>query len=924
MSKVNKHITIPKDVTKGNDLDYAFLREKGQQYIEQLSGDIWTDYNEHDPGVTILEMLCYAITDLGNRISMPIENILTPADSSNSIEDQFFNALQILPSKPITENDYRKLFIDIVGVKNCWLQKYEKLVHVDCENDALSYNQKDFDTLGPHQKSSFILNGLYELIVDFDELDEDKFPKDPDKDAEKKRIKKEITDLYHQNRNLCEDLIRVREVETHAIEVCTSVELDPESDEEMVHARILRAIDKYFSPDLKFWSLQQMFNKGYFSDQIFEGPVLNNGFIDSTELEKAKLRTEVRLSDLMQLIMNIDGVKVIKEISINDCTLPEKEDDAWLICIEKGKKPTRCNTSTFSYYKGVLPVNVNSLKVKEYGRQLEKQAQQKQDLAKIGMTIKVERGDYLLTGHTTTIQNDFPETYGIGEVGLPSRASLERKAQAKQLKAYLLFFDQIFATYFAHLGKVKDVFSVDNNLATTYFTQAVNDIKDFTELVNDYPNNDVELTQNLLADLDQNTVRRNILLDHLLARFAEKFGEYSFLMKELYGAYADESVVKAKQIFLSEYGETKNTDGSVDNKGISNWRGSAFNYFEQKTEDLWDTENVAGTQKRIARLCGVKDFSRRNLSESFVEIYGLTNSDGKDVFRWHIKNADGTYILSATDDYNAPRFATDELYQSVVKIVESSPEKIKEAFVAGVVDNDVFENFQIRRSKDDEPETGKYSFNIINQVADPKSVDYIIARQFLYYDILEELETAILEIIRFFTIDFAEEGMFIIEHILLRPDVTSTLGLQDQFMPVCTDNCESCEPVDPYSYRVTVVLPGWTYRFGNMDFRNFMEELIRKELPAHVLARICWVGDRNNIGTEEENDMLRFEAAYKAFLLTKTNLNQVQDKPTLKELIAALTELNTIYPSGRLIDCDDEDDLLEGRIILGRTNIGNL
>lgn len=217
-----------------------------------------------------------------------------------------------------------------------------------------------------------------------------------------------------------------------------------------------------------------------------------------------------------------------------------------------------------------------------------------------------------------------------------------------------------------------------------------------------------------------------------------------------------------------------------------------------------------------------------------------------------------------------------------------------------------------------------YSFDVINTEADPNSVDRIIARQFLYYETQEELKDAIISLINFLRNDFTDEGMYIVEHILLRPDVTAEEGLADEFMPVCTDNCENCEPIDPYSYRVTVVLPGWTYRFSNMDFRNFMEELIRRELPAHILARICWIGDRKGSVEDEKNDMLHFEKDYKAFLLAKTNIGQAQNKTALKNLIKSITELNTIYPSGRLIDCDDEEDSLQGRIILGRTNIGNL
>jgi hypothetical protein len=35
---------------------------------------LWSDYNVHDPGITLLELLCYGITDIAHRTTfrMPI------------------------------------------------------------------------------------------------------------------------------------------------------------------------------------------------------------------------------------------------------------------------------------------------------------------------------------------------------------------------------------------------------------------------------------------------------------------------------------------------------------------------------------------------------------------------------------------------------------------------------------------------------------------------------------------------------------------------------------------------------------------------------------------------------------------------------------------------------------------------------------
>ncbi|MGO8055890.1 hypothetical protein AB9E30_37160, partial [Rhizobium leguminosarum] len=58
------------------------------------------------------------------------------------------------------------------------------------------------------------------------------------------------------------------------------------------------------------------------------------------------------------------------------------------------------------------------------------------------------------------LQYSLPLTYGVGYEGLPSTASPKRKAQAKQLKAYFLFYEQLLVNYLEQLAHVKDLFAV--------------------------------------------------------------------------------------------------------------------------------------------------------------------------------------------------------------------------------------------------------------------------------------------------------------------------------------------------------------------------------------------------------------------------------------------------------------------------------
>ncbi|RBW54706.1 hypothetical protein DS884_17305 [Tenacibaculum sp. E3R01] len=899
MSVINEPISIPKNITTKDDLDFSFLRKEGISYLESFGGKLWTDFNSHDPGVTILEMLCYAITDLGMRMNTPLEDLLASKNPDLSLQAQFYKASEILPSKPVNELDYRKLFIDIKGVKNCWLRIYDKQVHVDCKNNKLAY--KKFTNILPEFQKKFKLKGLYTLLVDLEEGYSDE-------------LFSTIKTIYHQNRNLCEDLIEVKQVEEQPIAICANVDVVPEADEEKIYATILFEIENYLSPSLQVYSVQQMLDKEYTTDEIFDGPILKNGFINTEELKNADLRKEVRLSDIMKLIMNVEGVKLIKDISVGFCDESLTQENKWVVCIDKDKKPVLCDKSSFNFSKGFLPLNLNYERVNTYLEQLKEDDKEAQKIADTDKDLPLPKGNVVASNEYTTIQNDFPDTYGIGQEGLSVHVTNERKSKAKQLKGYLTFFDQILATYFKHLSEVRTLLSVSGQEKRTYFTQAIKDIKDFESIANEYPeSNDAELTKLLLGQFDNNIERRNSILDHLLARFAERFGEYTFIMKALYGTATDEIVLSNKEAFLKDY------------KVISSDRGLAFNYYKQSEEGLWGTNNVSGFQKRIARLMGISNEKRRHLTETNVEVYDLLNSHNKTVYRWRLKDNDGAILLSATESYTKVAFAIEELYFAVLQIVQTSESEIEKAFEIGIKDNTEIGFIRIHKSTPSKPSIPvKYSFDVINPEKPESSSDYIIAKQFKYHTSLNDLKEALLTVVSFMKKDFTEEGMFLVEHMLLRPDVNSNDSVN--FLPICADDCADCGTIDPYSYRVSIVLPGYTYRFSNPDFRRYMEDVIRQELPAHVLPRICWVGERKGTVADDDNDLLQFEDSYKKYLFAKTNSEQKQpiEGNELQDLMNAMQKLNTIYPVGRLTDCNAEDEALDGRIILGQSSIGNI
>ena len=101
-------------------LDFASLRQQAISQLEQMSGGAWTDFNLHDPGITIMEVLCYALTDLVYRTSYSVPDLL--ASGGANPYGSLHLAPEILSCHPVTITDLRRLALDVEGVKNAWIE----------------------------------------------------------------------------------------------------------------------------------------------------------------------------------------------------------------------------------------------------------------------------------------------------------------------------------------------------------------------------------------------------------------------------------------------------------------------------------------------------------------------------------------------------------------------------------------------------------------------------------------------------------------------------------------------------------------------------------------------------------------------------------------------------------------------------------
>jgi len=646
--------------------DFYRLRQEGISFIEEMGSQLWTDYNAHDPGITILEALCYAITELGYRTGWDIEDILTPdpakkkaalaskqqtsADQESLYPDQaFFPAKDILTINPVTTDDFRRLLISLKGVRNAWVTKakcdhFKKfLFKIKEQNNKQQASEGELTA-----ESNDISYGLYDVLLEF----EDEVEGSCD---EEQRVIGEAKKLLHSHRNLCEDFCCIRTVDIEYIAVCANIEVRPDTEIELIQTHVVQEIENYFSPPLPFYTLQELLDAGEKIEEIFNGPVPDNGFIKPADLQRAELRKKLYTSDLINILMDLDGIIAIRDLHLfkrDEVGKVKDNNTRWVLSLKeqhkaklwKNKKEPESTPeepakqiSRLTFYRNGIPSLGDLHDDDDTINQFYGETERSKDAA-VTEDIPIPVGTFRGLNGYFPVQYSLPTTYGIGPDGPPAHASKADRAKAKQLQGYLMAFEQILANSFSQLEHAGELFSLDQEMKESYFVKDIDEtilrgvdelFRSSSELPEDdslmclAADDDKEVEQDcsrctyggqeamplksnaglyaqramddILPKVAQ-TERRNRFLDHLLARFGESdlSKEYaSVLPDSKKRQVTDDRLIADKISQLKTYPE------------VSYRRSRAFNY----TVNPASVNNVPGIKKRIAQLLGAPDVS---------------------------------------------------------------------------------------------------------------------------------------------------------------------------------------------------------------------------------------------------------------------------------------------------------------------------
>ncbi|WP_130734451.1 hypothetical protein [Flavobacterium sp. J27] len=811
-------VTISKEVPKNSALSYEFLREEGIKLIQQLGGNTWTDHNIHDPGITILEQVCYAITDLAYRMDYDIKELL--GSNTNSSYSNLYSAATILSTKPVTLLDWRKTVMDIEGVKNAWV---EKVIQNGTNNEI---------------QETFVPKGVYNVFVEIDDLFE----------ISGTQLLTNVKDRLQASRSICEDFEEVKILETQQIRLEGAIEIaDTVDDINKLVVAILHRVATNLSPRIPFYTLQELLKRGKKTEEIFDGPALDHGFIEEAELLKHERKKEIQTSDIIREIMDEVEVLAIDELALATGSNLVK---TWILPLDAKKVPKLDVEGTLeklSFTAQGLTVNIDKTLVKTLYNEKQKEGFSKKLPLKERDIITEETKEQHLENYFS-IQNQFPSNYGIGTIGLPDGATESRKAHAKQLKAYLVLFEQLLANNFSQLANFKKLMSFDNQDTRTYFNQSLLDSVAGIEEVLVSKESYEDYLKEMTTDSTEGLKRKNKFLNHLLARFGEKFTGYGMLLQDVSddAHVAAKKLLKDKATFLKEY------------PILSANRATGYDY----TKTYWQNNNISGLEKRIARKLGIEEYTRRNIGDGATEGFHMVE---------HVLlRPRKAYPFLLNVSYTLQEITAFEIVENNNALTRCMA--INHMLKAGeeiqITASEMYKgNYTIINA-------GEHYFEIEAPFQEASTTGFWQRKKDIRYFIKTENIGAFIQVSSSSDRTFCEVGKnnlrvgdFIeitqtqhyngIHQVLALTENGFEIGVPfseeqsiGRWMPIKVPN-------DPYSLQLTFFFPKWMERYQNTSFRKFVEQTVREETPAHITTYIKWF---------DVKEMQDFDKNFHAFL----------------------------------------------------------
>ncbi|MET0251443.1 MAG: hypothetical protein ABW203_04615 [Novosphingobium sp.] len=482
-------------------LDWSALVEEGRATLAAMSDGRWTDFNAHDPGITILELVAYALTDLGYRTGHPMADLMAGATPLPG-------PAASLTTRAVTLADMRRLGLDVAGARNVWIEPAAspgvRLRHTPGAREIL------FDD-GPSDGSeAVVLKGVHRVLIE----------KSSREDLGGSDLARAVALRLHAERGLGEDFDSFTVLEPQPIVVVADVEIDDPARAEAILLEIFGRLDGYMSPQPDRATVAALRQSGQASDAIYDGPQLERG-VTAGPADPQGRRRVLHLSDVIAELAATAGVRATRRVRLgSDLAQADAGQPAWSLAVAEDRVPAFDLQASRIRLLSAGAVALDSTARPDLAQRFSDALRAAQPSPAAMRDDPPPPGRDRGLARYRPLRLDLPRVYGVAPGSLGHGATSQRRAAANQLRAYLAILDALLAGGFAQLAGAAELLGGRIGKGRSYFAPAPEAAGDEAPVLS------AGLTDKAMQELVEPAgagarARRARFLDHLLARFGE-------------------------------------------------------------------------------------------------------------------------------------------------------------------------------------------------------------------------------------------------------------------------------------------------------------------------------------------------------------------------------------------------------------------
>lgn len=822
-------------------LGFERLLAQGLQQLQQLGGKVWTDHNLHDPGITVLEQLCFALTELGYRAELPIADHLAGPDGQIDLGALALHPPEeVLPCRATTLGDYRRLFLDRVpGLDEAQLR--------------------------PSEAPAWA--GIYRLRLKV-ASGAPFAPSERDEQALGQARSRAVWRAYRAQRNLCEDLDPDSDlVVGWRHELVADIEIHGQRDAAEIVADTYHRAARWVDRGPRLHARTELLVEGRTMDQVYDGPAALVGFVEDPGADDPG-SVRLYLADLVRELRGIEGIKEIHDLALVPAEAPRagrsasvggpsiqgsllwaSENWALQLHVPHAAEMPRVTLRRRSLEVPLPGADEIWRRVRNLRAADEALRKGQQDELRREERAARPRGTHLPAVKHHSVQHEFPALYALGKHALPPSATAQRRARVHQLRAYLLMFDQLLANGDAQLHHLRELFAVrgaraadhdaaspgdgcdvtgDGSASTdhrTYWwkTLEADGVPGLQELLTQPAGT---MTSEIVAFFDRSSVRKSRLLDHLLALHGETLTQNALRQYcgHLRNDELDALLLDNKARFL---------EGIVE---LSRDRAGAFD----DSRRLWgNRSNFSGLARRMCLLLGFKFEHAHPLTRSLdvaLRRAGLALVEGEPAPRGDAPHGASEVMINVADA-PAPSAAQAKEWPDPLRWLRRLGPRLPGELFRAAVGHDRYRMHTVQAAS----HGARTAMSALGDGGARWTIEEFQTR-----------ETARLAAgrLRRALMDLHDEceGLHVVEHVLLRP----VRARSPEHLRVLRSGGFG------FALQLSVVMPNWTVRTHQPAFQRLAEETLGLNLPVHLQAQpILWL---------DFTRMKQFEQDFEAWL----------------------------------------------------------